>query len=250
MTRSESDKFCLRWNDFCSNLGAALEEVREEKELYDVTVACEGGGEFPAHRLVLSACSQVMRQILCRKSQLGGRHHQEVVYLRGVASQDLQHILTFMYCGEVSIAQEQINSFLVVAEDLQVKGLTQNKSRTESSKQSSLSQRHTSVSEGSQQETTPAPTTTNVKRESNTWKLTSPSKISSLHDEREIVHYDNGGVDGDNIYDDEYTSQFDDQNLAYGSGGVHKNMRNTGNYQSKYSLLITEGSIIESSYVT
>ena len=121
----DSEKFCLRWNDFCSNLGAALEEVREEKELYDVTVACEGGGEFPAHRLVLSACSQVMRQILCRKSQLGGRHHQEVVYLRGVASQDLQHILTFMYCGEVSIAQEQINSFLAVAEDLQVKGLTQ-----------------------------------------------------------------------------------------------------------------------------
>ena len=60
MTRSESDKFCLRWNDFCSNLGAALEEVREEKELYDVTVACEGGGEFPAHRLVLSACSLVI----------------------------------------------------------------------------------------------------------------------------------------------------------------------------------------------
>ena len=122
------EKFCLRWNDFESNLSAAFQSVREEKELYDVTLACDGGGEFQAHRLVLSACSQVFRQVICRKSQLGGNQQQQVIYLRGVNSRDLKFILSFMYQGEVSIAQDHLNSFLAVAEDLQVKGLTQNES--------------------------------------------------------------------------------------------------------------------------
>merc|ERR1711976_818517 len=36
-----------------------------------------------------------------------------------------------MYNGEVSIAQDQLNSFLAVAEDLQVKGLTQKNSSSD-----------------------------------------------------------------------------------------------------------------------
>ena len=35
-----------------------------------------------------------------------------------------------MYHGEVNVAQEDLNSFLAVAEDLQVKGLTQGQSNT------------------------------------------------------------------------------------------------------------------------
>merc|ERR1711892_1538917 len=34
-------------------------------------------------------------------------------------------VLNFMYMGEVNVAQEELNSFLRVAEDLKVKGLTQ-----------------------------------------------------------------------------------------------------------------------------
>jgi len=42
-------------------------------------------------------------------------------------------VLNFMYQGEVNVAQEELNSFLAVAEDLRVKGLTQNNSGTSSS---------------------------------------------------------------------------------------------------------------------
>ena len=38
----------------------------------------------------------------------------------------LQAILEFMYNGEVNVSQEDLSSFLAVAEDLKVKGLTQN----------------------------------------------------------------------------------------------------------------------------
>ena len=44
---------------------------------------------------------------------------------------DLQALLNFMNHGEVNIAQEELNSFLAVEEDLRVKGLTQNQSSSQ-----------------------------------------------------------------------------------------------------------------------
>merc|ERR1712012_276307 len=49
---------------------------------------------------------------------------------------ELLSVLNFMYQGEVNVPQEELNSFLAVAADLRVKGLTQNNSSTDhSSKQ-------------------------------------------------------------------------------------------------------------------
>ena len=44
-----------------------------------------------------------------------------------------------MYHGEVNVAQEELNSFLAVAEELSVKGLTQNQSSTQNAKKDSYS---------------------------------------------------------------------------------------------------------------
>merc|ERR1712176_1100297 len=74
-----------------------------------------------AHKVILSACSPFFRNILRRN------HHQHpLLYLKNVKYTDLQSVLNFMYHGEVNVAQEELNSFLSVAEELRVKGLTQN----------------------------------------------------------------------------------------------------------------------------
>lgn len=52
-------------------------------------------------------------------------HPNPMIYLRGVRLSDLESVLDFMYHGEVNVAQSDLNSFLAVAEDLQIKGLTQ-----------------------------------------------------------------------------------------------------------------------------
>ena len=46
----------------------------------------------------------------------------------GVKLSNLKSVLDFMYNGEVNVAQEELNTFLNVAEDLKVKGLTRNQS--------------------------------------------------------------------------------------------------------------------------
>ena len=114
-----NEKFCLRWNDFESNISVAFREIREEKDLLDCTLSC-GSRQIQAHKLILSACSPFFRSILRQNP-----HQHPLLYLKGVGFSELQSVLNFMYHGEVNIAQEELNSFLSVAEELQVKGLTQ-----------------------------------------------------------------------------------------------------------------------------
>jgi len=121
-----AEKFCLRWNDFETNLSSAFRDLRADKDLFDVTLSC-GVDTLQAHKLVLSACSDMFRTMF-RKSQPGSGQGHTILYLRGVHSADMQAVLDFMYHGEVSVAQEELNSFLSVAEDLKVKGLTQKQS--------------------------------------------------------------------------------------------------------------------------
>jgi len=117
-----SEKFCLRWNDFEANISGAFRELREDKDFFDVTLACDDD-QIQAHKVILSACSPFFRTILKRN-----RHEHPLLFLKGVRYVDLVSVLNFMYHGEVNVAQEELNSFLAVAEDLKVKGLTQNNS--------------------------------------------------------------------------------------------------------------------------
>ena len=117
---ASAEKFCLRWNDFESNISVAFRELREEKDFFDVTLACEDS-QVSAHKVILSACSPFFRNVL-RKNP----HQHPLLYLKGVKYQEMLSVLNFMYQGEVNVAQEELNSFLAVAEELRVKGLTQN----------------------------------------------------------------------------------------------------------------------------
>ena len=47
--------------------------------------------------------------------------------MSGITYNNLTSILDFIYNGEVNVAQEDLNSFLAIAEDLQIKGLIKNR---------------------------------------------------------------------------------------------------------------------------
>jgi len=127
-----SENFCLRWNDFESNVSGAFRELREDSDFFDVTLATSDSGNrtLQAHKVILSACSNFFKQML-RQQTRAHAHPHPFIYLRGVSYNDLLSVLDFMYHGEVNVAQDDLNSFLAVAEELQIKGLT-NKEQSES----------------------------------------------------------------------------------------------------------------------
>jgi len=120
-----SEKFCLRWNDFETNISSAFKDLRDDKDFFDVTLSCDDDEQIKAHKVILSACSPFFRNVLRRNP-----HPHPLLYLKSVKYTDIQAVLNFMYHGEVNVAQEELNSFLAVAEDLRVKGLTQSSNPT------------------------------------------------------------------------------------------------------------------------
>jgi len=130
-----TENFCLKWNDFESNMVTSFKNLRSDSDFFDVTLGCHDsrGRVLKAHKVILSACSPFFRNIL--KMSTGYPHPNPFVYLRGVSYNDLKCLLDFMYHGDVKIAQEDLNSFLAIAEELQIKGLTNKSSENKENRE-------------------------------------------------------------------------------------------------------------------
>ena len=116
---SMSEKFCLKWNDFQQNIMFSFKALREIGDFSDVTLVCEEDQEIEAHRVILSACSPMFQNILKKN-----KHIHPLIYMRGVKAKHLLSIVDFMYHGEAEICQDELDDFLALAEELQLKGLS------------------------------------------------------------------------------------------------------------------------------
>ena len=114
-----SEKLCLQWNDFKENAPSAFRILREDNDFADVTLACEDGEQFEAHKVILASSSPFFQNILRRNKQAA----HPLIYMRGMKSEDLVAIIDFLYCGEANVFNENLDSFLAIAEELQLKGL-------------------------------------------------------------------------------------------------------------------------------
>ena len=108
----------LKWNDFHSNILTCYSELQSNNHFSDVTLVGEGNEQIEAHRVILSASSPFLNSILQRN-----KHSHPLIYMRGVKANELVGIVHFIYQGEANIFQEDLQSFLSLAEDLQLKGL-------------------------------------------------------------------------------------------------------------------------------
>ena len=114
-----SEKLCLQWNNFKENVNSAFGKLRDDKEFTDVTLVCEDGQQIEAHKVILASSSPFFEKIL-QKS----KHPNPLMYLRGFQSKDFASILDFLYFGEANVYQDDLDSFLAIAEEIKLKGLT------------------------------------------------------------------------------------------------------------------------------
>ena len=114
-------KLFLQWDEFCNNIHTSLASLRETNDFADVTLVCEDGQQVEAHQVILSASSPFFNKLLKRK-----RNAHPVIFMRGVRHEDLLGIVDFLYFGEARISQENLESFLAIADELQMDGLMKN----------------------------------------------------------------------------------------------------------------------------
>ena len=114
-----SEKFCLKWNDFQNSITSSFQILKSDSDFTDVTLACEDGQQIEAHKVILTSSSPFFLNLLKKN-----KHPHPLIFMRGVKHDELAAIMDFLYCGETNVYKENLDAFLSIAGELQLKGLT------------------------------------------------------------------------------------------------------------------------------
>lgn len=118
MGSSETQTYCLRWNNHKSNLVEILDALIKMECYVDCTIVVDEQVQFKAHRVVLAANSPYFQSIL----QDVPMDHCSILF-PGVKEFEMRALLEYMYTGEVNVTKSQIPRIMKIAEQLEVKGL-------------------------------------------------------------------------------------------------------------------------------
>ena len=117
--RIVSEKYNVLWEGYNDHLRQMLHSMMKFDEFTDGTLVSDDLQEIQAHRVVLSACSPVLKNMLQKRN--GG---VPVIYLKGIKFSEMEPILQFMYLGITTVEQSKISGFLEVAKNLEIKELS------------------------------------------------------------------------------------------------------------------------------
>merc|ERR1712051_1173779 len=119
-TNAMEEKYDLKWKTYSDHLVGVFKELGEEGHFADVTLVSGDQIQTKAHKVVLSACSPVLKTLLVNNS-----HSHPLLFLRGINQTVLEAILKFMYFGETQIFENRINDFVSIAKDLELKEISE-----------------------------------------------------------------------------------------------------------------------------
>ena len=123
---SSSRNLVLNWDEHSATFFSRLRHLRSDLPLTDVTLSTSEGGEFRAHKLVLSVCSEYFDKIFVNNRSFSPQMTfatHSVVYLRDVTSKHVEMMLEYMYQGTVTVHEEELPGFLATANALKLRGL-------------------------------------------------------------------------------------------------------------------------------
>jgi hypothetical protein len=110
--------FDLKWRNHVPEVFNVLRNLRDKEAFSDVLLYCDGE-QFPAHKMMLAACSTFFERML---SNLPSEKAKTLV-MSETRPDLLQLVLDFMYNGEVFVETSVLQAFMETAERLEVRGL-------------------------------------------------------------------------------------------------------------------------------
>ena len=114
------EKFHLTWppwHTYTDHLKELLHDMKTDDTFTDVTLVSDDGREIRAHKVVLGASSPTMKNFLTNKDI-------NTINLKGIAFEEIDSILQFIYLGEANLLEERMQEFLCAAQKLKIKELS------------------------------------------------------------------------------------------------------------------------------
>ncbi|KAK0179765.1 hypothetical protein PV327_005486 [Microctonus hyperodae] len=101
--------------------GDFLKDAIKSQTFADVALCCTGGQRFLAHRLILSAASPYLYEVLRAHGTIAGQCEVITVILAEVEANDLEAILSFLYTGSAIVPKARLEAFSSAADALKIK---------------------------------------------------------------------------------------------------------------------------------
>ncbi|CAB0028155.1 unnamed protein product [Trichogramma brassicae] len=95
--------YCLRWDNYQSNMTSVFHQLLQNEAFVDVTLACNEAS-LKAHKVVLSACSSYFQKLLLSNPCT----HPTIIMPQDVCFNDLKFIIEFVYKGEIDVTQAEL----------------------------------------------------------------------------------------------------------------------------------------------
>ena len=89
--------------------------LQNNNSFVDVTLVTDDNVTMKAHKLVLSANSSLLGNIL-----LSNPHLCPILYLRGIKKHELCSLLDLMYRGETKVCQSEVDELLQIAKEFKL----------------------------------------------------------------------------------------------------------------------------------
>lgn len=122
------DNYQLKWHSFGSHLHSSVATLLKSENFADVFL-CSGEGHcFPAHRFVLSSCSQYFSGIFDRVKQTQQNLPMYVVLPPEISTRTLKTLIRYMYSGETTVSNDILDNVLRGGDALKIRGLWRQKS--------------------------------------------------------------------------------------------------------------------------
>ena len=102
------------WHSYSDHLKEMMHFMKTDDTFTDVTLVSDDGRKVRAHKVVLGASSPVMKKTLTNADT-------STIDLEGMAFEEINSILQFIYLGEATLFQERMKEFLDAAQKLKVK---------------------------------------------------------------------------------------------------------------------------------
>ena len=106
------------WDTYSSHWLEALKDLKSTNHLSDVSILCEDKTRFEAHKLVLSSCSEELKNIVELLPAVSS-----VLYFHDISGNVMNSLLEFIYQGRTVSRQEDFKDFIDLANKFGLKGL-------------------------------------------------------------------------------------------------------------------------------
>ncbi|XP_058794369.1 zinc finger and BTB domain-containing protein 14 isoform X2 [Phymastichus coffea] len=119
-----SENFQLKWHSYGAHLHSSVATLLHSESFADVLLATSCGRHVAAHRFVLAACSSYLSHIF-QTCHFGANTNAPIIVVlpTEIGYRTLKILIQYMYSGETTVTNDQLEGVLKAGDILRVRGL-------------------------------------------------------------------------------------------------------------------------------